>query len=468
MPSASLASADWRAQLAAAQASIAREHADTGALRALLPAVKTEHLAEIGLWLGLSLLLEALLPQAVEAWMSALDAALANGQSRLATLLWLELATLGREHGDAAMALRLDLLAADLARAGNDAALQAQSALAVAADLFALGENAEAQHMFDKALAEPALATLDAARANEQIAVLLAVAARPARASHHYTLAANRYLADGARLGELRCRLHLAALGDDPHASRRATELAAELDPARLDRAQHLQLAGLFETRGDLASAVAHLDAALAPAAPLIPASKRRIGAVAMRLQLLASRLELAQLRDQTAQETEQDDLSGGLSRAALHARLPALVEHAGVGAPLSLLQVSIDRFGEIRAQRARHLGDDVLRSVAALLRLDRQPGDLLARIGDDEFLLALPATDAAAALDAAESVRRAIAHYDWATLHPALSVSVSIGAASCQPGDSADILLFRADLARYLAQRGGGNRVSSGEGAPE
>ncbi|WP_432723500.1 GGDEF domain-containing protein [Jeongeupia wiesaeckerbachi] len=467
MPSAPIAPADWRSQLAAAQASIAREHPDSGTLRALLPVMKTEHLAEIGLWLGLSLLLEALLPQAVEAWMSALDAALANGQSRLATSLWLELATLGREHGDAAMALRLDLHAADLARASRDATLQAQSTLAVAADLFALGEHSDANRMLDQAMSEPALATLGDARANEQIAVLLAVAGRPVRACHHYALAAHRYLADGAGLGELRCRLQLSALGDDPQARIRAAALAAELDPIRLDRAQHLQLAGLFETQGELARAVTHLEAALAPAPQQLPASSRRIGTVAMRLQLLASRLELAQLRDQTAQETEQDGLTGGLSRAALHTRLPALVDNAGAGAPLSLLQVSIDRFGDIRAQRARHLGDDVLRTVAALLRLDRQPGDLLARIGDDEFLLALPATDATAALNTAESIRRAIAHFDWAALHPALSVSVSIGAASCQPGDSADILLFRADLARYLAQRDGGNRVSSSEGVP-
>ncbi|BCL76624.1 hypothetical protein JHS3_23600 [Jeongeupia sp. HS-3] len=336
-----------------------------------------------------------------------------------------------------------------------------QAALAVAADLFALGERADAALALEQVLASQTLSALHDARQHEQIASLLLIAGKDDEACRHYAAAAGHYRNDGAPLGELRCRLQLGELAQDKEANTRAAQLAAELGHARLDRQQHRQLAALFEASGELALAVTHLEAALATPAVAVPVPSRRINAVAMRLQLLASELELSQLRKQPQQETEQDALSGNLTRAALNTRLPALIAAAHDGQSLSLLQITIDRFSEIRAQRARHIGDDVVRTVTALLRIDRRPAELLARIGDDEFLLALPGRDAEAAQQEAEILRQRIAGYDWASLHPALALSVSIGCASCLPGDSTDVLLFRADLARYLAQRGGGNHVS-------
>ncbi|GHD67855.1 GGDEF domain-containing protein [Jeongeupia chitinilytica] len=461
----STAPSPWHAEFVEAQASVSREQADSDLLRAIQGRAGAGHFAQIGLWLGLSLLLESLLPQAIEAWLAALESALSGGQARIAASLWLELATLGREHGDAALALRLDQHAAELARSTEDTALHARSALATAADLYALGDAAGADAALDYALAHPGLAGLQEARPNEQIATLLALAGRAGEARTFCMAAAERYRANGAPLGELRCCLQLAMLDDDPQHRHRAARLATGLAPDRLDRAQHRLLADLFEASGELALAVTHLDAALAPRPPVAHVPSRRISSVAMRLQLLASRIELSQLRDRTTRDSGQDRADGSLSRAALNARLPALIVAANDGVPLGMLQIAVDRFGEIRAQRARHVGDDVLRTVTALLRLDREAGDLLARIGDDEFLLALPGADADAARRAAEAVRRRIAEYDWTALHPALSVSVSVGAVACLPGDSADILLFRADLARYLAQRGGGNCVSNAEG---
>ncbi|AOY00740.1 diguanylate cyclase [Jeongeupia sp. USM3] len=453
-----------RQALREAQRALARETPASDALRAL------PGCAEVGLWLGRSLMLEARPAAALDAWLDALDAALAPGQAgvaaidlepaqaRVAVALWLELAAAGREHGDAALALRLDQHADQLARVTGDATLRAHAALGIAADLYALGESPSATLALDQALAALPDAASGEARLNEQIARLQLAAERRAAAAAHYARAAQGYRDDGARIGELRCRLQLVELSGDAAARTRAGELATALARQPLDRTLHRQLAALFEAGGDLARAVEHLDAALAPLPPAPAQPNRRLNAVALRLELLVSEIELSQLRGRP------DDDDACLDRAAFDARLPALI---AAQRPLALLQIAVDRYAELRAQRAGPVGDGILAAVETLLRTERRDGELLARAGDDEFLLALPGYDTAGAERLAEQLRQQVERHDWTALHPTLAVSVSIGCAGCQPGDTAEVLLFRADLARYLARRSGGNRVSLAEEAP-
>ncbi|HUR32713.1 MAG TPA: GGDEF domain-containing protein, partial [Vicinamibacterales bacterium] len=105
-----------------------------------------------------------------------------------------------------------------------------------------------------------------------------------------------------------------------------------------------------------------------------------------------------------------------------------------------------------------------VLTALVALIRRTVRGGDVLFRIGGDEFLLYLPGSAMDGAAGLAEKLRTAVLD---AALLPDEPVSVSIGAAELQAGESLDSWSQRADAALYEAKRGGRNRVSRA-GAPD
>jgi diguanylate cyclase (GGDEF)-like protein len=103
-----------------------------------------------------------------------------------------------------------------------------------------------------------------------------------------------------------------------------------------------------------------------------------------------------------------------------------------------------------------------VLVAVAEMLRENTRSADLVARIGGEEFLLVLPETDSARALEVCERLCRRIAAYDWDAVARGLEVTTSVGVTSAPPYDER-LLSARADAARYRAKGGGRNRVVLG-----
>ena len=111
------------------------------------------------------------------------------------------------------------------------------------------------------------------------------------------------------------------------------------------------------------------------------------------------------------------------------------------------------DRYGHA-------VGDDVLRAVARILLDNTRSGDLLARMGGEEFLVVFAGTPIGVANDVCERLRQAVEKHDWQRLAPGLCLTVSIGL--CDALHSVDVrgLLERADASLYAAKRGGRNRV--------
>jgi two-component system, cell cycle response regulator len=113
----------------------------------------------------------------------------------------------------------------------------------------------------------------------------------------------------------------------------------------------------------------------------------------------------------------------------------------------------------------SHEVGDQVLRTVAALLQdaeAAHGAGSFAARMGGEEFLLVLVGSDLATAAARLESVRRTVAAHSWSELTGALSVTVSIGAASTAglSDPTPAELLGRADAHLYRAKRQGRERV--------
>ena len=137
----------------------------------------------------------------------------------------------------------------------------------------------------------------------------------------------------------------------------------------------------------------------------------------------------------------------------------------ARYGSPFSLIFLDIDQFKAINDNHGHATGDHVLIAVAATLRASARGADLVARIGGDEFAVALPSTGLEEAVATAERLRAAIA-----TMHVCSEAGLDIGAKASigvalldlSVHSDASAALAAADAGAYQSKRAGRNRVSA------
>jgi two-component system cell cycle response regulator len=173
-------------------------------------------------------------------------------------------------------------------------------------------------------------------------------------------------------------------------------------------------------------------------------------------------------LRDNVQMTIEMavtDGLTGLHNRRYLERHLTALVQQAAArDKPLSVLVLDIDHFKAINDGYGHAVGDDVLREFSRRLRKTVRGIDLACRLGGEEFVVAMPDTDAALALVVAERLRQKIAteRFRIPETGESIAVTVSIGVASMESADETpDLLLKRADRALYSAKKEGRNRTA-------
>ncbi len=132
-------------------------------------------------------------------------------------------------------------------------------------------------------------------------------------------------------------------------------------------------------------------------------------------------------------------------------------------GEPLALLIFDVDLFKSINDRFGHNAGDAVIRDAVAVSRKVMRDGDVLARIGGEEFVLMLPHTRGHEAMTTAEELRRRFEAEPFRVEGESVRVTVSIGVAESDPGMAAlDDLMKRADQALYDAKRDGRNRVKA------
>lgn len=174
---------------------------------------------------------------------------------------------------------------------------------------------------------------------------------------------------------------------------------------------------------------------------------------------------EIDELQVQLREQAIRDPLTGLHNRGYLDSTLEReLARCRREGEALSLAMIDVDHFKNFNDCYGHQAGDECLKEVAtALLSSVRRASDLVARYGGEEFSLILPHTDAAAALQMAEGVRRAVEalalpHEQSAAGRVTISIGVATmtGAAEISSGK----LLRAADEALYRAKRGGRNQV--------
>jgi diguanylate cyclase (GGDEF)-like protein len=172
---------------------------------------------------------------------------------------------------------------------------------------------------------------------------------------------------------------------------------------------------------------------------------------------------ELAQAYDGLRQQSTQlssfmttpktDPLTGAATRDALVEMLDLNMAMARrYGRPVSIAMFDIDEFGKINRDRGRLYGDQSLRASARLINESIRERDMIARIGGEEFVVAMPETGLEEALISAERLRQII--------EQRIGITVSVGVAEGRSDESTTELLARADVALNGAKAAGRNRV--------
>ena len=173
---------------------------------------------------------------------------------------------------------------------------------------------------------------------------------------------------------------------------------------------------------------------------------------------------ELRRTERELEHRASHDPLTGLPNRHRLHQELQYAIEHAAqTGGGLALLYLDLDGFKAINDRYGHDAGDRLLHEAARRLQQGLRQGDLMARVGGDEFVALLPGcSDAGAARAIAESLRACL-NPPCALPEGSFRMDASIGIA-CFPADGSDpdTLLAHADRAMYAAKRN--SRAASGD----
>lgn len=251
-----------------------------------------------------------------------------------------------------------------------------------------------------------------------------------------------------------------------------------------LDMHRHLYLA--YKARGDFAQALEHHeryhaltreqleqrnDAQSRLMMNRLELDQARFGAERSRMEAELQRVRAEQMAAEAERLQDQarelrryvlaDPLTGLGNRRQVERELPRLLHHsARTGEPLAAVMLDLDHFKRVNDQHGHAVGDAVLTATADLFRARVRGGDLIARLGGEEFLIVFAQASADWAHEACERLRVAVQSHDWAQVSPGLAVTVSIGLCVRNAPIEAAQLMEQADAALYEAKRSGRNRV--------
>ncbi len=153
-----------------------------------------------------------------------------------------------------------------------------------------------------------------------------------------------------------------------------------------------------------------------------------------------------------------RDELTGAANRRRLLEELAHQAERVGPQHPVSVVFFDLDHFKRVNDTRGHDVGDRVLRVVADVAARVVREGDLVARLGGEEFVIVAPGLHRDDAVGLAERLRRALP--DEVTTAVGVATTASFGVTELRPGDDAIDVLRRADARMYAAKRGGRDRV--------
>ncbi|MGE0741333.1 MAG: diguanylate cyclase [Hyphomonadaceae bacterium] len=185
--------------------------------------------------------------------------------------------------------------------------------------------------------------------------------------------------------------------------------------------------------------------------------------------QLKRSSQEIDTLRtslESVRVESLTDSLTGLANRRMFDETLRMRLEEARAQrSELCLILCDIDHFKRFNDTWGHHTGDQILRFLASALQAHARPDFLVARYGGEEFAMIMPRVSPRIAAQTAEALRAAIQAKRLrrrSTNEDLGQVTVSMGIARLQPGDTPQGILERADACLYASKRNGRNQVTT------
>ncbi len=176
--------------------------------------------------------------------------------------------------------------------------------------------------------------------------------------------------------------------------------------------------------------------------------------------RLRASMLAAEGQRLELSAVAAEDGLTGLLNRRAtfeaVERELSRAQRHGGV---IASLFVDLDGLKAINDTYGHQAGDAAIRLAARALRSAARGSDVVGRIGGDEFLVA-GNVESDQALGLAQRVQAAVGDCAFDSGGHVIRLRCSVGVGLSEPGDDAEALVHRADVALYEAKSQGRNRV--------
>lgn len=167
------------------------------------------------------------------------------------------------------------------------------------------------------------------------------------------------------------------------------------------------------------------------------------------------------------------DPLTGLFNRRYVEPHLARLAAQSRAsGRKLAVMMIDIDHFKSINDTHGHAAGDKVLVQLSNLLRDNLRAIDLVARMGGEEFLVAMPRTSVEDAEQAADRLRKLVntTSFDLGHGQPTIKVTVSVGVAVSRKIKSdnwaMDQICDQADRALYVAKSAGRNQVAMSKSA--
>jgi diguanylate cyclase (GGDEF)-like protein len=173
--------------------------------------------------------------------------------------------------------------------------------------------------------------------------------------------------------------------------------------------------------------------------------------------------IELSTLKQQFTQELAQDSLTSCLNGPLFSAMVdayPTLTGSRSGRQTGSLLVVDVDHLNRLNERIGHRAGDQALRVLAGKIRASVRSGDLVGRIGGDEFGVFLPGASREDAEKVAERIRHSAAEARFEAGGSDWPLSVSVGVVLFEAEIDLDDLLRAAGEQMQVAKKAGRNRV--------
>ncbi|MFV0934008.1 diguanylate cyclase [Pseudomonas jessenii] len=157
--------------------------------------------------------------------------------------------------------------------------------------------------------------------------------------------------------------------------------------------------------------------------------------------------------------DAQTDPLTGLHNRRGLQKALDHMQSEQQ---PFAVLSLDIDHFKLVNDTWGHDAGDQVLQALAKLMQSSSREGDVLCRVGGEEFLILLPGIAPEVSEQIAERLRRQVAQM---LIEPVGCITISLGVAYWgRQGGEVEEVLKTADEMLYKAKRAGRNRVEVAE----